>query len=193
MVGRNLVSSNEVAWRLYAYRWLPACGDYRKLVGEVHDALYFRLHYSSPITCYTVDGVTQYGDWFIAEKRLLTVSEYNVEYVLSEVSSEPVVKYRVDDVVFKSSGRQYVSIPHGFDVGVIKRIIEVAERINQMPYHHANLVMVGADGYFLRVVKSKPTTRYRPHNNEETHYIVFDRSGKITSTGDFSLPISLFI
>jgi len=187
-----LTTSNEVAWRLYAYRWLPACGEYRKSVGEVHDAMYVMLHYSSPITCYTVDGVVEYGDWFIAEKRLLTISEYSVEYVLTEVSSEPV-RYRVDDVAFKVSGRQYVSIPHDFDTSVIKRIIEVAERINQMPYHHASIVMVGADGYFLRVVKSKPTTRYRPRNNEEVHYVVFDRSGKITSTGDFNLPITLFV
>ncbi len=193
MARGDLTTSNEVAWRLYAYRWLPVCGEYRKSVGEVHDAMYVMLHYSSPITCYTVDGVVEYGDWFIAEKRLLTVSEYSVEYVLSEVSSGPVVKYRVDDVVFKVSGRQYVSIPHEFDTSVIKRIIEVAERINQMPYHHASIVMVGADGYFLRVVKSKPTTRYRPRNNEEVHYVVFDRSGKITSTGDFNLPITLFI
>ena len=192
MVGRGIVLSNEVAWRLYAYRWLPICSEYRKSVGEVHDAMYVMLHYSSPITCYTVDGVVEYGDWFIAEKRLLTVSEYSVEYVLTEVSSEPV-KYRVDDVAFKFLSTYRVGIPHDFDTSVIKRIIEVAERINQMPYHHANLVMVGADGYFLRVVKSKPTTRYRPRNNEEVHYVVFDRSGKITSTGDFNLPITLFV
>ncbi len=192
MARGDLTVSNEVAWHLYAYKWLPLCSEYRKLVGEVHDAMYVMLHYSSPITCYAVDGVVEYGNWFIAEKRLLTITEYRVEYVLSEVSSEPV-KYRVDDVVFRVSGRQYVSIPHDFDTSVIKRIIDVAEKINQMPYHHASIVMVDADGYLLRVVKSKPTTRYRPRNNEEVHYVRFDRGGKITSTGDFNLPITLFV
>jgi hypothetical protein len=193
MARGDLTTSNEVAWRLYAYRWLPICSEYRKSVGEVHDALYFRLHYSSPTTCYTVDGVGEYGDWFIAEKRLLTITEYNVEYVLSEVSSEPVVKYRVDDVVFKVSGRQYVSIPHDFDVGVIKRIVGVADRINQMPYHHANLVMVDADGYSLQIVKSRPVVKYRPHGNKEFYYVRFNKSGGIVSTGIFNLPITLFI
>jgi hypothetical protein len=191
MVGTAL--SNEVAWRFHVFRWSPECGWYRKMVGEYHDLLTFRLRYSLPITCYSVNGVSQYGNWFIAEKRLLTITEYTVSFVVSEVSSEPVVKYRIEDAVFKASSTYRVGIPHAFDAGVVRRIVDVAEKINQMPYHFANLVTVDADGYLLRVVKSKPTTRYRPHGNDETYYIRFDRGGKITSTGGFNLPISLFI
>jgi hypothetical protein len=191
-MGRGeLTTSNEVAWHLRAYKLLPTCSEYRKMVGEVHDAMFvmLRLH---PTTCYVVDGVNAYNDWFIAEKRLLTITEYNVEYVLSRVSSEPV-KYRVDDVVFKVSSTYRVGIPHDFDPSVVRRIVDVAEKINQMPYHLADVIMVDADGYSLHIVKFKLTTKYRPHGNKEFYYVRFDRSGKITSTGVFNLPITLFV
>ncbi len=193
MVRGNLTTSNEVAWRVQAYRWLPTCGEYRRMVGEVHELMYFRLRYSLPITCFSVDGVGEYGSWFIAERRLLAITEYSAVFIVSEVSSEPVVKLRVDDVVFNATSTYRVGIPHGFDPGVVRRIVGVAEEINRMPYHYADVVSVDADGYLLRVVKHKPTGRYRPHGNEETHYIRFDKGGNVVSTGGFNLPISLFI
>jgi len=84
------------------------------------------------LTCYAVDGVSEYNNWFIAGKRFITVTAYDVKLVASEASSEPMVHYGIDEVLFKSPYTYHVHLP-SFNEGVVRRIVEVAEEINRVP------------------------------------------------------------
>jgi hypothetical protein len=59
---RNLVETNEVAWRLGRYQWLPNCSEERqRWMGQEHDIMFFRIDIGfGPIVCYEVDGVEVY-------------------------------------------------------------------------------------------------------------------------------------
>jgi hypothetical protein len=119
--------------------------------------MYFTVNIGiRPLVCYVTDGVSQYNNWFMAERKLISVTAYDVRLILSEVSREPVVHFRIDDVAFKSPYRYYVSIPNSFDPSVVRRIINVVEKINQVPYHFADVVTVDSSGYSLRVTKVNP-------------------------------------
>lgn len=170
---------------------MPACSEYKSWVGQVHDYMYFTVNIGiRPLVCYVTDGVSQYNNWFMAERKLISVTAYDVRLILSEVSREPVVHFRIDDVAFKSPYRYYVSIPNSFDPSVVRRIINVVEKINQVPYHFADVVTVDSSGYSLRVTKVNPRARDR-RTGAVTGYVHFDASGKITSSA-FDLPITLF-
>jgi len=96
--------------------------------------------------------------------------------------------------LFKSTYTYHVHLP-SFNEGVVRRIVEVAEEINRVPDHFADLVLAENNGYSLRVSKVMPRKgkgRGRGRDTSVTGYVRFDTDGRITSTGGFDLPITLF-
>jgi len=199
-----LTETTEVAWRLNRYMWLPSCGERRRQIGEVHDVMYFRL-LGAPVVCYQVDGVEVYepphkavlGIWYIATKRLIKVTSYNVRFEVSVVQREPVPLLRIEDVIFENPSISYIGITAPFNVDAIKRVIRFAEEVNRMPNYVADLVTVDRDGYTLHV-----TRRERSGKRMIEHSLVlyFDSEGRLRMDNitnkyvlkAMDLPITLF-
>jgi len=202
---RNLHETNEVAWRLNRYMWLPSCGERRGQIGEVHDVMYFRL-LGAPVVCYQVDGVEVYepphkavlGIWYIATKRLIKVTSYNVRFEVSVVQREPVPLLRIEDVILESPSISYIGITAPFNPSVVKRIINFAEEVNRMPGYTADLITVNKDGYVLHVRKME---RSGKRAIERSLNLNFDVSGKLKMNDvtnkyvlkAMDLPISLWV
>ena len=204
MPERNLHETNEVAWRLNRYMWLPSCGERRGQIGEVHDVMYFRL-LGAPVVCYQVDGVEVYdpphkavlGIWYIATKRLIKVTSYNVRFEVNVVQREPVPLLRIEDVVLESPSISYIGITAPFNPSVVKRIINFAEEVNRMPNYTADLIAVNQNGYSLHV-----TRRERSGKRVIEHSLVlyFDSEGRLRMDNitnkyvlkTMDLPITLF-
>jgi hypothetical protein len=166
--------------------------------------MYFRL-LGAPVVCYQVDGVEVYepphkavlGIWYIATKRLIKVTSYNVRFEVHVVQREPVPLLRIEDVVLESPSISYIGITAPFDVDAIKRVIRFAEEVNRMPNYTADLVTVN-DGYSLHV-----TRRERRGKRVIEHSLVlyFDSEGRLRMddiTNKYvlkamDLPISLWV
>ena len=204
MPERNLHETNEVAWRLNRYMWLPSCGERRGQIGEVHDVMYFRL-LGAPVVCYQVDGVEVYepphkavlGIWYIATKRLIKVASYNVRFEVNVVQREPVPLLRIEDVVLESPSISYIGITAQFDVDAIKRVIRFAEEVNRMPNYTADLVTVDRDGYVLHVTRREKSGKKMIEHSLTLHFDVNGRL-KIDDVANrytlmsMNLPITLF-
>ncbi len=95
--------------------------------------------------------------------------------------------------MFKTPYTYHVSLP-SFNEGIVRRIVEVAEKVNHVPYHFADLVLAKNNGYSLRVNKAKPHARGKGkgRNSGVTGYVRFNTNGRVISTGGFDLPITLF-
>jgi hypothetical protein len=185
--------------------WLPSCGERRGQIGEVHDVMYFRL-LGAPVVCYEVDGVEVYepprkaffGIWYIATKRLIKVTSYNVRFEVHVVQREPVPLLRIEDVVFHSPSIGYVGITAPFNVEAVKRIVRFAEEVNRMPGYTADLITVNKDGYVLHVRKME---RSGKKVIEHLLTLGFDSSGRLRMDDvanryvltRLDLPITLFM
>ena len=116
--------------------------------------MYFRL-LGAPVVCYQVDGVEVYepphkavlGVWYIATKRLIKVTSYNVRFEVTVVQREPVPLLRIEDVALESPSISYIGITAPFNVDAIKRVIRFAEEVNRMPNYTADLRPVGRVGF----------------------------------------------
>ena len=203
MPERNLHESDEVAWRYTNYRWLPSCVEERwERVGQVHELLYFQL-LGSPLVCYEVDGVETYEFngrvvWYVAVKRLIKVTAYNERFMVRVVRREPVPLLRIEDVELLSPVTYYYGITAPFNVEVVKRIIRLAEKLNEVPSYVADLVTVNKDGYVLHVRKME---RSGKKVIEHLLTLGFDSSGRLRMDDvanryvltRLDLPITLFM
>ena len=203
MPERNLHETNEVAWRYTNYRWLPSCVEERReRVGQVHELLYFQL-LGSPLVCYEVDGVETYEFngrvvWYVAVKRLIKVTAYNERFMVRVVRREPVPLLRIEDVELLSPVTYYYGITAPFNVEVVKRIIRLAEKLNEVPSYVADLVTVNKDGYVLHVRKME---RSGKKVIEHLLTLGFDSSGRLRMDDvanryvltRLDLPITLFM
>ena len=201
--GRNLTESDEVAWRYTNYRWLPSCAEERQeRVGQEHELLYFQL-LGSPLVCYEVDGVETYEFngrvvWYVAVKRLIRVVAYNERFMVRVVRREPVPLLRIEDVELLSPVTYYYGITAPFNVEVVKRIIRLAEKLNEVPSYVADLVTVNKDGYVLHVRKME---RSGKKVIEHLLTLGFDSSGRLRMDDvanryvltRLDLPITLFM
>ena len=205
MPERNLHETTEVAWRLNRYMWLPSCGERRGQIGEVHDVMYFRL-LGAPVVCYQVDGVEVYepphkavlGIWYIATKRLIKVASYNVRFEVNVVQREPVPLLRIEDIELVSPTISYVGIVAPFDVNIVRRIINLAERINEMPGYVADLITVGRDGYVLHVIRREKSGKKMIEHSLTLHFDVNGRLKRDDVANRYTLmsmdlPISLWV
>jgi len=200
---RNLHETNEVAWRYTNYRWLPSCVEERReRVGQVHELLYFQL-LGSPLVCYEVDGVETYEFngrvvWYVAVKRLIKVTAYNERFMVRVVRREPVPLLRIENVALESPSIGYIGITAPFNVEVVKRIIRLAEKLNEVPSYVADLVTVNKDGYVLHVRKME---RSGKKVIEHLLTLGFDSSGRLRMDDvanryvltRLDLPITLFM
>jgi len=200
---RNLHETNEVAWRYTNYRWLPSCAEERReRVGQEHELLYFQL-LGSPLVCYEVDGVETYEFngrvvWYVAVKRLIKVTAYNERFMVRVVRREPVPLLRIEDVELLSPVTYYYGITAPFNVEVVKRIIRLAEKLNEVPSYVADLVTVNKDGYVLHVRKME---RSGKKVIEHLLTLGFDSSGRLRMDDvanryvltRLDLPITLFM
>jgi hypothetical protein len=166
--------------------------------------MYFRL-LSAPVVCYQVDGVEVYepphkavlGIWYIATKRLIKVTSYNVRFEVSVVQREPVPLLRIEDVILESPSISYIGITAPFDVDAVKRIVRFAEEINKMPNYTADLVTVDRDGYTLHVTRREKSGKRVIEHILSLH---FDVSGRLKiddvanryALKAMDLPITLF-
>jgi hypothetical protein len=204
---KNLSETNEVAWRLGRYQWLPNCSEERRRwVGQEHDIMFFRIDIGfRPITCYEVDGVEVYNPlnkpvstWYIAVKRLIRVVTYNERFVVRVVKREPVPWLRIESVELLSPSVGYVGITAPFDPSVVKRIINFAERINGMPGYVADLVTADKDGYTLHITKHEKSGK---RIIEHSLVLYFDSEGRLRMNDvtnkyvltRLDLPITLFM
>jgi hypothetical protein len=184
--------------------WLPSCGERRRQIGEVHDVMYFRL-LGAPVVCYQVDGVEVYepphkavlGVWYIATKRLIKVTSYNVRFEVTVVQREPVPLLRIEDVALESPSISYIGITAPFNVDAIKRVIRFAEEVNRMPNYTADLITVNQDGYSLHIRRTEKSGK---RMIETSLVLNFDKEGKLKMddvTNKYvlkamDLPITLF-
>jgi len=206
---RNLVETDEVAWRYTAYRWLPLCSEERqRWMGQEHDIMFFRIDIGfRPIVCYEVDGVEVYeppnranalGTWYVAVKRLIRVVAYNERFMVRVVRREPVPLLRIEDVALESPSISYIGITAPFDVDAIKRVIRFAEEVNRMPNYTADLITVNQDGYSLHVRRTEKSGK---RMIETSLVLNFDKEGKLKMddvTNKYvlkamDLPISLWV
>jgi len=200
---RNLHETNEVAWRYTNYKWLPSCVEERReRVGQGHELLYFQL-LGSPLVCYEVDGVETYEFngrvvWYVAVKRLIKVTAYNERFMVRVVRREPVPLLRIENVALESPSTYYIGITAPFNVEVVKRIIRLAEKLNEVPSYVADLVTVNKDGYVLHVRKME---RSGKKVIEHLLTLGFDSSGRLRMDDvanryvltRLDLPITLFM
>ena len=174
---------SEVAWIKYLFqeRYPFICSEYEKLRGQIHDFMFFNIEIGlRPDICVEIDGITQYGNWYMATRRDITITTYQVKIVITKVSGEnEPEKFKVVDVVLKPLGKEHVTLKP-FDPSVVRRIIDFAEALNASPTFYADRVEVGHDGYVLHVVKSERTRSGRYKNVEG--YIHFSPDGKLVST-----------
>jgi hypothetical protein len=159
-----------------------------------------------PVVCYQVDGVEVYepphkavlGIWYIATKRLIKVTSYNVRFEVNVVQREPVPLLRIEDVELLSPVTYYYGITAPFNVEVVKRIIRLAEKLNEVPSYVADLVTVNKDGYVLHVRKME---RRGKKVIEHLLTLGFDSSGRLRMDDvanryvltRLDLPITLFM
>jgi hypothetical protein len=185
--------------------WLPSCGERRGQIGEVHDVMYFRL-LGAPVVCYQVDGVEVYepphkavlGVWYMATKRLIKVTSYNVRFEVNVVQREPVPLLRIEDVILESPSISYIGITAPFDVDAIKRVIRFAEEVNRMPNYTADLIAVNQNGYSLHVTRRE---RRGKRIIEHSLVLYFDSEGRLRMDDvanrytlmSMDLPISLWV
>jgi len=172
---------SEVAWIKYLFqeRYI-ICSEYEKLKGETRDFMFFNIEIGlRPDICTSFDGITQYGNWYMAARRDITITTYQVKIVITKVSGEKPEKFKVVDVVMKPLGKSHVTLKP-FDPSVVRRIIDFAEALNASPTFYADRVEVSQDGYVLHVVKSERLRRGRYRNVEG--YIHFSPDGKLVST-----------
>jgi hypothetical protein len=184
--------------------WLPSCGERRGQIGEVHDIMYFRL-LGVPVVCYQVDGVEVYepphkavlGIWYIATKRLIKVTSYNVRFEVNVVQREPVPLLRIENVILESPSISYIGITAPFNVDAIKRVIRFAEEVNRMPNYTADLIAVNQNGYSLHVTRRERSGKRVIEHSLTLH---FDVSGRLKiddvanryTLMSMDLPITLF-
>jgi hypothetical protein len=167
--------------------------------------MYFRL-LGAPVVCYQVDGVEVYepphkavlGIWYIATKRLIKVTSYNVRFEVNVVQREPVPLLRIEDVILESPSISYIGITAPFDVDAIKRVIRFAEEVNRMPNYTADLIAVNQNGYSLHVTRRERRDKRMIEHSLTLH---FDKEGKLKMddvTNKYvlkamDLPISLWV
>jgi hypothetical protein len=204
-----LSETNEVAWRLGRYQWLPNCSEERRRwVGQEHDIMFFRIDIGfRPITCYEVDGVEVYelpnranalGTWYVAVKRLIKVIAYNERFIVKVTRREPVPWLRIEDVILESPSISYIGITAPFNVDAIKRVIRFAEEVNRMPNYTADLIAVNQNGYSLHVTRRERSGKRIIEHVLSLH---FDKEGKLKMddvTNKYvlkamDLPISLWV
>ncbi|MCG2881167.1 MAG: hypothetical protein L7H00_04765 [Vulcanisaeta sp.] len=201
--------TNEVAWRLGRYQWLPNCSEERqRWVNTEHDIMFFRIDIGfRPIICYEVDGVEVYeppnragplGTWYMATKRLIRVVVYNERFDVEVVRREPTPLLRIVNVELLNPVTYYYGITAPFNVEAVKRIVRFAEEVNKMPNHTADLITVNKDGYVLHVRKMERGGR---RAIERSLTLNFDVSGKLKMNDvtnkyvlkAMDLPISLWV
>jgi len=206
---RNLIETDEVAWRYTNYRWLPSCEDERRRwMGQEHDIMFFRIDIGfRPIVCYEVDGVEVYeppnragplGTWYMATKRLIRVVAYNERFDVEVVRREPTPLLRIVNVELLNPVAYYYGITVPFNVESVKRIINFAERINGMPGYVADLVTADKNSYTLHITKHE---KGRKRIIEHSLVLHFDSEGKLKMddvTNEYvlkamDLPISLWV
>ena len=199
--------TNEVAWRLGRYQWLPNCSEERqRWVNTEHDIMFFRIDIGfRPIVCYEVDGVEVYNPlnkpvstWYIAVKRLIRVVTYNERFVVRVVRREPVPWLRIESVELLSPSVGYVGITAPFDPSVVKRIINFAERINGMPGYVADLITADKDGYTLHIRRMEKSGRKMIERSLTLNFDVSGRLKRDDVTNKYvlkamDLPISLWV
>ena len=204
--GRNLTETNEVAWRLGRYKWVPDCSEERqRQMGQEHDAWYFQVVIGlRPIMCYTVDGVEVYnpfnkpiGTWFVAVKRLIKVTVYNERLIISPTRREPMPHFKIEDVQLLNPVTYYYGITVPFDPSVVKRIVNFAERINGMPGYVADLVTADKSSYALHITRHEKNGK---RMIEHSLTLNFDSEGRLRMNDvtnkyvlkAMDLPITLF-
>jgi len=174
---------SEVAWIKYLFqeRHPFICSEYEKLKGETRDYMFFNIEIGlRPDICEEIDGITQYGNWYMAARRDITITTYQVKIVITKVSGEnEPEKFKVVDVVMKTLGKTHITLKP-FDPSVVRRIIDFAETLNASPMFYADRVEVGNKEYLLHVVKTERLKHGR-YKNVET-YIHFSPDGKLVST-----------
>ena len=199
--------TNEVAWRLGRYQWLPNCSEERqRWVNTEHDIMFFRIDVGfRPIVCYEVDGVEVYeppnranalGTWYVAVKRLIRVVTYNERFVVRVTRREPVPWLRIEDVILESPSISYIGIKAPFNVDAIKRVVRFAEEVNRMLNYTADLVTVN-DGYSLHIRRTEKSGK---RMIETSLVLNFDKEGRLRRddvTNKYvlkamDLPITLF-
>lgn len=172
---------SEVAWIKYLQERYIICSEYEKLRGQIHDFMFFNIEIGlRPDICEEIDGITQYGNWYMATRRDITITTYQVKILITKVSGEnEPEKFKVVDVVMKPLGKTHITLKP-FDPSVVRRIIDFAEALNASPTFYADRVEVGDKEYLLHVVKSERLRNGRYKNVEG--YIHFDLNGKLVST-----------
>ncbi len=170
---------NEIAWRLHP-PWPFLCDEYRELKGGVHDYTVFTIGIGlRPNTCYDVEGLVKYREWYMLTANPYTVVAHEVKIVITKAYDEPVRHYKVVDVQLKPLARERFTLKQ-FDVDVVKRIIDFAETLNASPEFYADRVEVGHDGYVLHVVATERTKGNRRKSVEG--YIHFSPDGTLKSS-----------
>jgi hypothetical protein len=165
--------------------------------------MYFRL-LGAPVVCYQVDGVEVYdpphkaffGIWYMATKRLIKVTSYNVRFEVSVVQREPVPLLRIEDVVLESPSISYIGITAPFNVDAVKRVIRFAEEVNKMPNYTADLITVDRGSCVLHVTRHEKGGKRIIEHALSLH---FDSEGRLKSDvanryvlKAMDLPITLF-
>ena len=199
--------TNEVAWRLGRYQWLPNCSEERqRWVNTEHDIMFFRIDIGfRPIVCYEVDGVEVYeppnkstpGTWYIAVKRLIRVVAYNERFDVEVVRREPTPLLRIENVELLSPVTYYYAVTAPFNVESVRRIAKFAEEVNKMPNYTADLITVDRDGYSLHVRRMEKNGKRMIETSLVLH---FDKEGKLRMDDvanrytlmSMDLPITLF-
>jgi hypothetical protein len=202
-----LSETNEVAWRLGRYLWLPLCEEERRRwVGQEHDIMFFRIDIGlTPIVCYEVDGVEVYeppnkstlGTWYIATKRLIKITAYNERFIVRVTRREPVPLLRIENVELLSPVTYYYAVTSPFNVESVRRIAEFAEEVNKMPNYVADLITANKDGYILHIRRME---KGRKKIIEHSLVLHFDKEGKLKKDDitnkytlmSMDLPITLF-
>jgi len=206
---RNLVETDEVAWRYTAYRWLPLCSEERqRWMGQEHDIMFFRIDIGfRPIVCYEVDGVEVYeppnranalGTWYVAVKRLIKVTAYSERFDVEVVRREPTPLLKIVNVELLNPSVGYVGITIPFNVDTIRRIIKFAEEINKVPNYTADLITAGKSSYALHITRHEKSGKRIIEHSLVLH---FDANGRLKMDDvtnkyvltKLDLPITLFM
>ena len=106
-----------VAWHVKRAWRLCDGEEAKKLIGAIlfDDKAAFK--------CYESNDLVKYNNWIVAGRRHLTLIEYDVQPILKN--------YHVVDVRFTKSKIIELLIVDPFDINFVKRIIDIAEIINQ--------------------------------------------------------------
>ncbi len=106
-----------MAWHIKRAWRLCDGEEAKKLIGAIlfDDKAAFK--------CYESNDLVKYNNWIVARRRHLTLIEYDVQPILKN--------YHVVDVRFTKSKIIELLIVDPFDINFVKRIIDIAEIINQ--------------------------------------------------------------